>query len=384
VADALSRWAYPASQAFADVSVHGSEEDDRIMREFIEAERKEERQCLRVLRVPEAMAQLRRISSVQLDMLRVQEVQAPEPERTSIRQLMTQLESVSVLVTTRRGARTGGGQEEVAEAPPPPPPQEEVGAQPLLPPAPGPSSTEPSEVDPWEVDEWGNLLHPPNQSVSPSVLLPSSPSVSQSPQAAGPTPSDPSPRRRASSEPEVSPENSPDQSQSVSEEPATPNPHVAQPERAGPPGEEVLGDLEEPGDPPTAANVMERDWVPAYDRCPEWGPVRRQALDNPEWPQGIQWERDKMFKEGLLCVPKSLQGPVIRAHHSVAGHPGGERLWAVMARRYLFADPRGARRMAERVKGQCEVCQVTDPSRVPYKCTLEASPIPPTSWTVCP
>ena len=35
VADALSRWAYPASKAFADVSIHGSEEDDRLMNEFI-------------------------------------------------------------------------------------------------------------------------------------------------------------------------------------------------------------------------------------------------------------------------------------------------------------------------------------------------------------
>ena len=45
VADALSRLAYPASKAFADVSIHGSEEDDRQMRELIEVERQEEREC---------------------------------------------------------------------------------------------------------------------------------------------------------------------------------------------------------------------------------------------------------------------------------------------------------------------------------------------------
>ena len=45
VADALSRWAYPASKAFADTSMHGSEEDDEAMRALIEEERGKERQC---------------------------------------------------------------------------------------------------------------------------------------------------------------------------------------------------------------------------------------------------------------------------------------------------------------------------------------------------
>ena len=45
VADALSRWAYPASKAFADVSLHGSEEDDEAMRALIEQERSEEKEC---------------------------------------------------------------------------------------------------------------------------------------------------------------------------------------------------------------------------------------------------------------------------------------------------------------------------------------------------
>ena len=42
VADALSRFAYPASQTFLDVSLHGSAEDDREMRELLAVERVEE------------------------------------------------------------------------------------------------------------------------------------------------------------------------------------------------------------------------------------------------------------------------------------------------------------------------------------------------------
>ena len=36
VADALSRWAYPASQSFNDVSWHGSDEADKEMKDILE------------------------------------------------------------------------------------------------------------------------------------------------------------------------------------------------------------------------------------------------------------------------------------------------------------------------------------------------------------
>ena len=43
VGDALSRWAYPASQSFNDVSWHGSKEDDQAMGHIIEEEKKHEK-----------------------------------------------------------------------------------------------------------------------------------------------------------------------------------------------------------------------------------------------------------------------------------------------------------------------------------------------------
>ena len=36
----MSRYAYPASQGFLDVSWHGSAEDDQVMRDIIKAEKK--------------------------------------------------------------------------------------------------------------------------------------------------------------------------------------------------------------------------------------------------------------------------------------------------------------------------------------------------------
>ena len=48
VADVLSRWAYPASQALRGISKHGSSDDDAEMRELIESEREEEKECMYV------------------------------------------------------------------------------------------------------------------------------------------------------------------------------------------------------------------------------------------------------------------------------------------------------------------------------------------------
>ena len=42
IADILSRWAYPASKAWRDISKHGSEEDLKAVKEIIEEEEMEE------------------------------------------------------------------------------------------------------------------------------------------------------------------------------------------------------------------------------------------------------------------------------------------------------------------------------------------------------
>ena len=48
VADALSRWAYPASQAGGDVSMHGILQHAEEMEEILAEEKREERDCKKV------------------------------------------------------------------------------------------------------------------------------------------------------------------------------------------------------------------------------------------------------------------------------------------------------------------------------------------------
>ena len=45
IADILSRWAYPASQALRDISKHGSQQDKDEMEEMFRQEKEEESQC---------------------------------------------------------------------------------------------------------------------------------------------------------------------------------------------------------------------------------------------------------------------------------------------------------------------------------------------------
>ena len=45
VADAMSRWAYPAGQGYGDISIHGSAEDDEAMEAIIAQERAEEKKA---------------------------------------------------------------------------------------------------------------------------------------------------------------------------------------------------------------------------------------------------------------------------------------------------------------------------------------------------
>jgi hypothetical protein len=55
-ADALSRWAYPASKAFADTSIHGSDQDDAEMKAIIHEEQEEASAAVRVLRIEDCWA----------------------------------------------------------------------------------------------------------------------------------------------------------------------------------------------------------------------------------------------------------------------------------------------------------------------------------------
>ena len=126
-------------------------------------------------------------------------------------------------------------------------------------------------------------------------------------------------------------------------------------------------------------DILDRDWSMEYTTCPTWGSIYNLVTSPTveEWPRGIRIRDGKMYDDNLLCVPTDLMGPVIRAHHGYAGHPGASRLWHQLGRWYRFAHPRAAERCTQGIQRACEVCQACDPARAPYRCLLEATPVPP-------
>ena len=113
--------------------------------------------------------------------------------------------------------------------------------------------------------------------------------------------------------------------------------------------------------------------------CPVWASVYTQVTSTSvdDWPKGIRILQGKIYDDRLLCVPTDLMGPIVRAHHADAGHPGASRLWHQLGRWYRFADAKAAERCTQGIQRACEVCQACDPARAPYRCLLEATPVPP-------
>ena len=53
-----------------------------------------------------------------------------------------------------------------------------------------------------------------------------------------------------------------------------------------------------------------------------------------EWPRGFRLADVKLVKDEVWCVAIGMTVRVLRAHHTVAGHTGGARLWKEVARHF--------------------------------------------------
>ena len=86
-----------------------------------------------------------------------------------------------------------------------------------------------------------------------------------------------------------------------------------------------------------ARSFMEEDWEEDYRADAPWSEILEKIEEETEpWPQGFSWIHRRMFYNGLMCIPITHTHRLIRLHHAVAGHPGGERHWREMQRFYVF------------------------------------------------
>ena len=328
VADALSRWAYPASKAFTDTSIHGGEVDEEEMLAIMEEERQEEREC----------TDARTLEDLDL---------SPIVRTTQKSKGKSKKKPSTVRVMTRSGRRT-----------------EEDPAQ---------HGLEGKEED---VQVLGN------PEPAPTGPVPDSPAqgrggVVQEEAAAAPTPEDDSPRRRVTVEASGSVQGS--QGDEIARE-GSDEEEIVELSGTSPRGlqPQDVAPSEEPTQP-----VMERDWEEAYRSCPTYGPKLREMEDAEKtgqpglWPAEYQRVDGKIYHTGLLCIPSRYAGEVLRAQHTEAGHPTIEGMWRHMARMFEFASKEDARRLNGWIHRSCETCQVSDPNRTPFKCPVEFTPVQP-------
>ena len=344
VADALSRWAYPASQAFADSSIHGSDKDAEDMEGLVAKERQEEKTC-----------------------------RVPTPSRGDTT-------PTNIGVTTRGGSHTGGEVDHGSAPSPKPKPKASKGKKTD---DRAPHSGEGDSLD-------GASGEPP----SPSMGGNTSPSPSSIPRAKGeerastaPTPCDRDPmtgldpeehpprRRLGSEDPAVDPRDSGEESPVSYWEESSSSSGLGVP-RPPPPSKGTAA--LEPAATGTPIPEINGDWDGAYEACPVWGPILGGiTTDEDEWPEGVRYDHGRLYRHGLLCIPTDKVQWIIRQQHGYCGHPGGNRLWPQLQRFYEFPDPKEARKFTDGVAFSCEVCQVSEPTRGPYKSHIEPTPIPP-------
>ena len=423
VPDALSRWAYPASRAYADISKHGSEDDKRDMQAILEQERMEERQCEPV--VSDGGGE--RIVQLTLN---------PSPEAAAL----------VAGVTTRSGTRMVEPSANTTSSPPPsqaaaplespsstsatPVPSHAPPARPTASPSLTPARcampSAPVELLSQDVDEYGNLRDQPpeprgskvpslapeprapsQQPVVPPELSRTTPSseppearisirVRRPPERLGVAPAasprakvaapPPSPRRVAAptsapaTTPITGPAPLPVVPQALSATPLSSSPEE-QPSITSPSMPVLPAMQPPPRDAPTAPgarSVLDEDWSAEYVQCPCWQQVWNDVnTPGGAWPTGYRKVLGKLLADGRWCVPTALTGRVLRAQHSAAGHVGGVQLWNTAIRHYQFAQPDAAYQLSQRMIALCEVCQACEHPHHSLRLPMEHTPIPP-------
>ena len=126
------------------------------------------------------------------------------------------------------------------------------------------------------------------------------------------------------------------------------------------------------------SQVWEVDWGHEYEKCPRWGPVYRAVQGaTADWPKDVKVLNGKIYLKELLCIPWSLQEPIVREFHTFLGHVGFERLWKAMSLKYTWSEIKSAVKFAKGVMGQCESCQACQRPGDLHG-ILEPTPVPPT------
>jgi hypothetical protein len=297
VGDAMSRWAYPASQGLLDVSWHVTQEDYDEMKTQQREERETELNCPFVTHPMD---------------------DEPGPKISMVRMVPKEEFSCCAAVTR---SQTAKAQEASRQAPTHNLSTQRPAHDPLV----SPSSSATSAPAPTETPNaftggppTSSIVHPSDSTALPKASHP-----------------DTSTRHHGG-------QGTSGASVSRDVNPTTPDIHASSAAMGG------------------AGALLDMNWKKYYEECPTFSKVWVQIEADQEWPTGFRTVEEKLLKGGMWCIPKGLTGKALREHHSAAGHIGGDRLMKEATRHYTFADDSYARKLAEGIQKGCEVCQACE------------------------
>ena len=331
VGDALSRWAYPASQGYKDVTWHGTSDDTKEMQQQISKEKEEERSCPvathpldtksnsqsnTITKASDGSTIIKTPNGKEIGIMRLQCKRVPENQPTNV---SVTTRSQAKKTTTGKPTNTSPDQHQ----PPTQPATESDGMSPES----TPTATHPGTDQPPKEDEVQEITPP---QADPPTTVPS---------AKTPPP------------------------------PPTPAQQSSDPSETGKDGEE---------------DIFTINWGPHYEKCPKWQAVWYDTKAGDPWPKGYRVEHKRLLKDGVWCVPTDLTGKVLRAQHAASGHVAGERLMKEAHRHFQFAQEEEAKKLADRMQRICDFCQAVEHPHQPLHLKVTPTPMPPHIMTsVC-
>ena len=137
--------------------------------------------------------------------------------------------------------------------------------------------------------------------------------------------------------------------------------------------------LPELAEEPTEEVGIHEEWDRDYADSPWWSENWRATQESgAEWPAGIRLQGNRMLWQNKICVPESQAEHVMREFHRSMGHTGAAKLAREVDRRYAM--PGGWTVISNQAKAVCQACVTCQACSQPYWEVAEPwvpTPIPP-------
>ena len=129
--------------------------------------------------------------------------------------------------------------------------------------------------------------------------------------------------------------------------------------------------------------ILDEEWGANYEKSDDFKAdwINCHRGGTMSWPPDVQLFRNKLYKNGKLCVPDDRAEPVLLALHVESGHPGVKRLALAANAQFLFSASVPVQKIIENIRKGCLVCQACDSPNTPLARPLKMNPVIEGFWS---